>query len=369
MEKHGFQIYLAADNDLNPYGKLNDLKEIQRAPSIGAWPLAVQFHSPRDEEEEKGGIFSIAFRHGKEIAHITEKSGVNTGDPKYLLEFLRWDRDTLQCQRYSVVIWGHGSGPLDVEKQAEFISKAVAFDFSEDDALTTMELVSVLRCFLGDDRFSVLGFDACFMASVDVMVEMASLCEVYVASEAPVPEIGWPYELILTDLAKKEPAASAEIGQIICDQFLVLFSPQNPACISAVATAGLSEVVKSIRALVVSLLMNIGNSDIFLALFQALSAVTHFSDPVVDLFSLAQNLVKSCPTGSPINKAAARVCQNLDVCILANQAQGFNLARGISILFPPLPHKGTIAERYSQLTFCKQTKWHEFLAAYHRGLR
>ena len=55
MEPHSFLIYMVADNDLSPYAKLNDLKEIQRTQaSVGDLPLAVQLY------KEKYGNCSIS---------------------------------------------------------------------------------------------------------------------------------------------------------------------------------------------------------------------------------------------------------------------------------------------------------------------
>jgi hypothetical protein len=377
MESHGILIYMAADNDLNPYGRLNDLKEIQGAQAAaGSWPLAVQFHSPGGGHREEEGILSIAFHQGHEIVRKQQRRGINTGDPKYFLSFLHWGHQVLQCQKYSLVIWGHGSGPIDAEKRENYCPKgvafdAVAFDYSEDDALTTAELFKALSDFRKDNRFPVLGFDACHMASIEVMVELAPLCEIYVASEARVPDIGWPYQLILDELANNQPTNSLEMGQIICNHFMSLCSPKKPACISAVDTDKLSGVVDSMRRLVELLLKNISDPVIFLALYKAKANANLFGDMMkkdfVDLFSLVRNLVLYCPPSSPLIRAARQVGQKVKECVLANRSQGFDTAEGLAILFPYAPPPGIISRRYSQLSFCKETRWDEFLVAFHRG--
>jgi hypothetical protein len=150
-----------------------------------------------------------------------------------------------------------------------------------------------------------------------------------------------------------------------------LFSPQKPACISAVATDKLSALVHSMRTLSELLLKNISDPVIFLALYKAKANATLFGDKgkenFVDLYSLTRNLAEFCPPSSPLIGAAQEVGQKVKECVLANRGQGFDTAEGLSILFPYAPPTDIISRRYSQLSFCKETQWDEFLAVFHRG--
>ena len=122
---------------------------------------------------------------------------------------------------------------------------------------------------------------------------------------------------------------------------------------------------------IVQFLTGLSDPVIFLALYKAKANANLFGEKgkenFVDLYSLARNLAEFCPPSSPLIGAAKEVAQQVKGCVLANRSQGFDMAEGLSILFPYAPPTGIISRRYSQLSFCKETRWNEFLAAFHRG--
>jgi len=371
MTEHGFFIYMAADNELNPYGRLNDLKEIQRAQkSENAWPVAVQFHSPKEDDKNRPGVISLSFKQGRELTRQQEIKSINTGDPAHLLDFLHWAGEAIDCLQPSLIIWGHGTGPLDGEKASDFVTKAVAFDYSEADALTTEELSSTLKKFLRGKRFSILGFDACYMASVEVAFELSSICDVYVGSQSRVPEIGWPYELVMNELSINQPTKACNIAKLICSNFLSLYSKEKKACISALDTAELPALVNAMRNLTDCLLSQISKPETFMAIYRARSKTTFFGDAdksnFIDLLGFVTNLSKMFKADDAIVTAAETVADNIHRTVLSNQTQGFNAAGGISILFPLNPLTEIIENRYSMLAFNSKTGWHQLLNAFHK---
>ncbi len=364
VNTHGLLIYMAADNNLNPFGRLNDLREIRAAQSGQGWPMAIQFHSPPDEAE---GIYSVAFRAGREIAGAKQAQGINTGDPVYLLEFLRWAVDALQCEQYSLIIWGHGSGALDFETQAELVGKAVGFDFTEDDSLTTDELRNALHGFFVTNGLRVLGFDACYMGSVEVATELAGLCDVYVGSEAPVPEMGWPYDLVLADIQALDNPTSRDVGTAVCRHFLSRFSPQKPACVSAVSTDRLDEVGTAFKDLVREMTAGLDDPAVFRAIHRARVKATRFGESFYDIGHFCANLHARLDGEGPVAAAAQAVGRACGQAVFANRAQGFPQATGLSVMFPPLPLPDKIRERYAALEFNKRTGWNGFVDAFHNG--
>jgi hypothetical protein len=369
MDDHGVLIFLAADNDLNPYARLNDLVEIQRAQAGGgAIPVCVQLHSPQDTGG--GPLVSIAFRRGEVVATLNREHGANTGHPSSLADFIRWGAAVCECRRHSLIIWGHGSGALDVENQAELAAhtvKSVAFDSSDEDALTTVEMARAMQDSLNGRVLDVLGFDACYMASVEVMAEVLPLCRTYVASETVIPPIGWPYDLILDDLAAAgDGLSSAGAASVICGRYLYRISSDKSVCISAVDCAKVPGVLAAVGGMVETFTPAMADPRVFRALFRAAQACVRFGGVFVDLGDFMHCLARQ--DISPAMRAVALAVRDAVAAAVMDSAHA-NLPRatGMSVMFPFTALPSAVAVRYAALAFSRETGWHRLLAAFHAG--
>lgn len=115
---------------------------------------------------------------------------VNMGDPQTLLDFLNYATTYYPAEKYGLICWDHGGGPL--------------FGFGSDelfehDGLGVWELQAALEAAsFGDQKLGFIGFDACLMASLEVAAILAPYAEYLVASEEVEPGNGWDYSFLQT---------------------------------------------------------------------------------------------------------------------------------------------------------------------------
>ena len=153
------------------------------------------------------GIYRVSGDQRPESLMQTEL--MNMGDPATLAFFLNWCAENAPAERYDLILWDHGGGP---------ILGVCADRLFDGDALTLSELSAALDAspFADGKALELIGFDACIMGTV----EMTSVCAPYarymIASEEVEPSGGWNYGY-LKDLEKDQDGAAT--GKRIIDQY------------------------------------------------------------------------------------------------------------------------------------------------------
>jgi len=107
-------VYLAADNDLAPFG-LIDINEMEQVGSTDSVDVLVQFdgskeHSPGDE-----GSCRYHIQKDNDMKKITspvieDMGEVDMGSKQTLTEFLQWGMTNYPSEKYFLIIWNHGNG-------------------------------------------------------------------------------------------------------------------------------------------------------------------------------------------------------------------------------------------------------------------
>ena len=222
---------------------------------------------------------------------IEELGEINTGDPKVFSKFLTWGLADLGDRRVAVILWNHGTGIIDfvpdngsvksvfskalngaffTQPMKSFFRsllstssnsiKSIATDVSSGgDALETLELKEAIEYALSAsdvvDKIDLLVFDACFMASLELMYELHQRCAFIVASSAVMPSRGLPYDRILEDLAKNENIFPEEFGRLIVENYGKEYRTRSwfvrePITLSCVSLAEIEEVVAKLEKLI-----------------------------------------------------------------------------------------------------------------------
>ncbi|MEK7810288.1 MAG: clostripain-related cysteine peptidase, partial [Pseudomonadota bacterium] len=106
---------MAGDNSLDPEG-VQDLKEMKKVGSTDKVNIVAQFdraagHVARRYYLRIGGIVT-----GDAVASL---GTVNTGDPKFLNDFIRWGVKNYPADHYLLVLWNHGQGWDDTDIYAD----------------------------------------------------------------------------------------------------------------------------------------------------------------------------------------------------------------------------------------------------------
>jgi len=81
--------------------------------------------------------FYITKGGGYDKDSIANLGETNTGDPKVLIDFLKWGITTYPAERYMAVLWNHGSG----WNEDEIYDKALKLSPEKDKLLPTSKRV------------------------------------------------------------------------------------------------------------------------------------------------------------------------------------------------------------------------------------
>ncbi len=146
---------------------------------------------------------------------LLEKSvSQNMGDDKTLESFLRFCNMNYPDDHKAVILWDHGGGS----------TSGVVFDerFSYD-SLSLPEIREAFEAVSAPSKssppYELIGFDACLMATVDMVAALNGFGRFMVASQESEPANGWDYEALFEALADDTGMNGARLGKEICDSF------------------------------------------------------------------------------------------------------------------------------------------------------
>ena len=131
----------------------NDIKVVIETGGAQTW---------RSHNIDSTAIQRYEVKKGK-LNLIETIDNANMGDAQTLSDFLTWGQKNYPCRHSSLILWDHGAGA----------AKGVCYDENYSyDSLTLKELKSALEKARLKNRFDVIGFDACLMASVETAYYM-----------------------------------------------------------------------------------------------------------------------------------------------------------------------------------------------------
>lgn len=394
-------VYLAGDNSLSPNAFV-DIDELRRAGSTEAVNVVVMhdslYEAPTRYRVEQGGA-------GELPESLPE---LDTGDGQTLVEFVGWASERWPARRYALILWSHGSGwdqaelaniaraaappDFDISETAHrgesplrrtfFRStlrriaelptrrqRAVCVDDGSGHSLDTVELgraMAQIAANLGRP-LDLLGMDACLMANLEVVYEIRSSVRVLVASEAPEPDSGWPYEAVLALFNRAPAAESVAIAGGIVGAFGDAADAQRDKRSSTLVALDLAQVdalAAEADALAETLLAGIPAARQTLWAAHAKTA-RFWGDTLADLGQLCERL--KIRADAPLKAAAAALRQRLAPggAITAAFARGKNVAGvgGLSI-YLPVPRKTLISKFYAETAFARERRWAALLDAY-----
>ncbi|HQY25305.1 MAG TPA: clostripain-related cysteine peptidase [Thermoflexales bacterium] len=393
-------VYLAANNSLSP-NAFADIDELRRVGSTEAVNVVVMhdslYEAPSRYRVEQGGA-------GEQAESLPD---LDTGDGATIVDFVRWAVERWPARGYALILWSHGSGwdqaemvniaraaappDFDIAETAQrgesplrrvfFRSslrriaelptrsqRAVCVDDGSGHSLDTVELGRVMAqiaLHLGRP-LDLLGMDACLMANLEVVYEIRSSVRALVASEAPEPDSGWPYEPVLTLFNAAPASEPIALAAGIVRAFGVEADrkrDKRASTLVAVDPARVDALATDIDALAEALLA--GMPAARQTLWAAHAKTSRFwGDTLADLSQLCDRL--SAKT-SPPQKAAAALRAELAPggAISASFARGKDVAGvgGLSI-YLPVPRKTPISKFYAATAFARERRWAALIGAY-----
>lgn len=170
----------------------------------------------------------------------------NFGYKKTLSDFMNWGIRKYPADKYAIILWNHGGGPV----------KGYGLDeLSDYDSLHLNELS---QAFTNTQEktgvtFDIIGFDACLMASLEVADTLDSFGKYLVASEEIEPGHGWNYESILNALNANPALSGDALGTIIADTYLThakSFGTESEVTLSVIDLSKIDHVVTALETLI-----------------------------------------------------------------------------------------------------------------------
>ena len=138
-----------------------------------------------------------------------ENAPANMGESGTLKSFLDYSHDRFPADKYALIMWDHGGGPM----------RGLCWDTAwAKDGLTMEEFTGALKGSpFAEEKLSWIGFDACLMSSVETAHLIAPYAEYMIASEETEPCVGWSYDY-LAGIEKDKNGG--ETGVRIVDSFM-----------------------------------------------------------------------------------------------------------------------------------------------------
>jgi hypothetical protein len=209
-------VYSIADTDLEPY-MMDDITEMG---GVGSGPgVNIVGLVDRASSYSSDPVLGIDDWVGAKLLHIgqgeaevlAELGDLNTGDPQVLADFIATGIAEYPAARYSLVIADHGAG----------WPGAGGDESAGHDLLTLAEMEAGITAGLeaaGVDKFDMLGFDACLMATYEVASTLAPVADRLLASQELEPGHGWDYSAL--QILNDDPDTDVDtLGVAIIDAF------------------------------------------------------------------------------------------------------------------------------------------------------
>ena len=255
-----------------------------------------------------------------------------------------------------------------VQKMAQ--SRAIAFDDQAKDYIDNIEMKRVMLDIkkLLKRKVDVVGFDACLMSMLEVGYQIRGAAAYSVGSQEEEPNEGWPYDRILTALAKKPAMTPAELSRLAVGQYLASYGANSGVTFAATDLGQVDAVAAAVNTLGAALAKAVSDTKVFADIQSVRSRVQEYSSPYddyVDLLDLCDGLTKLVGDAE-VAAACAAVKAAAAPMILQSGWKGANMARshGTSIYFP----KKKVCGLYKTLDFAKKNAWTKFINAYVAGL-
>jgi hypothetical protein len=270
------------------------------------------------------------------------------GDPRTLVDFVTWSKATYPADHYALYFWGHGFG---------WHPGWTMLDASSADGLDPHELRSVLPQ-LG--FIDVVGYDACYMAQIEIMSLWAGHATAVSGSQEWVDMDGIEYDAVIAQLAW-DPDMTADEVAIATSASTLAEKTWSAVPVDARLDALLSAVDAWSNGLRGALPAQRG------AITRAFSKAKSFwqAPTDLDLYDLARQ-VNDQVTDPTLRASGTAVMDAVDRLVIHRRFLGrpYDMVRGITITgITRLSDRTAAWTYYHDLDLARSTGWDEFLDA------
>jgi hypothetical protein len=257
-------------------------------------------------------------------------------NPLVLSRLIDFAKRQYTASQYGLIVWGHGTGwrgGSNISGNMPEPVKAVAID----DTTASYMPLSSFGSAVADKGLSVIGFDTCFSALLEVAYQLKDVKdstsnETYmVGSAGVVPANGWNYQAVFTSFLGKQAMSADDFSQSVVTQFRAQYTGTPNTSISRIKlknAANLFTAFENFAGVLADSITTVESKDIVLNII--LNSVNSYyfnppSDLYIDLYDFAVK-IKSVSgnittNNSAINKAADDLQAAINAAITASWTQ------------------------------------------------
>lgn len=392
-------VYMAGDNSLDPEG-VQDLKEMKKVGSSDELNIIAEFdraegHMARRYYLRKGGIVT-----GDAVDSL---GAINTGDPKFLSDFIQWGVSNYPADRYMLVLWNHGQGWDDTDIYADerfrslrrlatgrvrhalfhtsvrnmlekasrdSTARAILLDDNAKDFLDNQEMKGVLddTAKLLGRKLDILGMDACLMSMAEIGFQIRDTTAYTVGSEQTEPGEGWPYDTILGALAKNPAMKPPDLSALIVAKYLDSYKDTDGVTLSACDLSKADSLATAVTGLASELRASLSDAVSKQRILSVRYRVQSYDvADNIDLVDFCSLLVEAGAAASVATacKNVIEVAKNDYVVKQGYKGEAMKNSNGAAIYFP----LRSVSPLYPGLEFSEKTGWDKFLKAYLEAIR
>ncbi len=300
------------------------------------------------------------WRVEKDFLHLVDDTvgRQDLADPQTLTNFIRWGMETYPAERYALIFWNHGGGPV--------------YGYGKDETnpeRPSLTMAGITRgigdALAGTDaQFEVIGFDTCLMGSTELAAALSPYARYLVASEEVEPGHGWHFTPIIEALHSDPGMTGDQLGQVIVENFKThaqSFGTDKSITLATIDLSKIQSVVEAWQEFVAAIEPAIAEESGLRTLQKARRQAEAYggSADLVDLHDLVSQAASLAP------KQAKLVAERVKEAVVHNvNSVGTPRATGLTIYFPDKgkQYLEAILAVYGQSGFSQP--YQEFLARY-----
>ncbi len=274
---------------------------------------------------------SSVIENGTETPLSFVPSVSNMANSTNITEFINWGVENYPAEKYMMLFYNHG-----MAIRGFGWDQVVDAQNSIGDILAGIGASNFIA---GGNKFEVLGFDACLMATFEAMSSFRNVANYYIASEETEPWHAWNWTPVITAMNSQSGLNGAQLGQIIVDNYFAQSQANGTQHVTLSVTK-----LDQITALENSLntLINSLDDDIYVGnVIRARAMSEEFgkattnsiqSEDMVDMGDLVKHLKELEPT---IAAECDDVLSKIDNAVTYHRGDATHpLATGISMFVP-----------------------------------
>ena len=396
-----FIVYIVSNNDLEPFAaqNINEMIQIGSNKNVN---ILIQVDTHKKNESCRYFIK----KNEPVLMDVQTNNDVSTsGTPRNLFNFAKWAITNFPSKHQALVLWDHGSGIEDpcifgrvmVNYPHDFFmlnkktglfelnkklseNKGIGFNEVFQTYLTNQDLAATIKGIseelLGGKKIEILGMDACFMAMLEICVEVCENVEYLVASQEVEPGSGWKYNKLL-EVFNGKTLTPEEFSKHIVKSYKQNYQhTHTDYTLSAIDLKNISLLkgkIDSISSLLLAMAKKDKNVMKAIDLIRSSSNLTtsftnrsyidllHFLRGLADIFIVIEETMQDKTSFEIFMKLLTEGIELANSTLLKSvTCHKLSTANGLSIYFPNY----SIHSSYYKTEFATNNSWKDFLEEY-----